>query len=60
MWHTFAQIASDSGEVPVEVLARLMGYADTSTTAFYFKVRDRRALAAAQTIRLAAQPRRAV
>jgi integrase len=49
--HTFAQTVSDSGEVPVEVLARLMGHADTSTTAFYFKVRNRRARQAAKTIK---------
>jgi integrase len=50
--HTFAQAASDSGEVPVEVLARLMGHADTKTTAHYFEVRDKRAIQAARVIRL--------
>jgi integrase len=50
--HAFAQTASDSAEVPVEVLARLMGHKDTRTTAFYFKVRDRRAFRAAKTLRL--------
>ena len=50
--HTFGQTASDSGEVPVEVLARLMEHADTKTTGFYFKVRDKRALAAARMIKL--------
>ncbi|MFH1748158.1 MAG: tyrosine-type recombinase/integrase, partial [Planctomycetota bacterium] len=49
--HTFAQTVSDGGEVPVEVLARLMGHTDTKTTGFYFKVRDRRAIQAAQTIK---------
>ena len=50
--HTFAQHASDGGDVPVELLARLTGYVDTKTTAFYFKVRDRRAREAARTIML--------
>lgn len=50
--HTFAQNASDSGEVPVEVLARLMGHTNTTTTGFYFHVRDKRALQAAKTIKL--------
>ena len=49
---TFAQAVSDSGEVPVELLARLMGHADTKTTGFYFKVRDQRAIRAARTIKL--------
>jgi integrase len=51
--HTFAQTASDSGEVPVEVPARLMGHTDMHTTGFYFKVRNQRARQAAKTIRLA-------
>lgn len=50
--HTFAQTASDSGQVPVEVLARLLGHTDTKTTAFYFKVRDQRAIQAAKILRL--------
>jgi hypothetical protein len=47
---------SDSGEVPIEVLAQLMGHADTKTTGFYFKVRDRRAIRAAKTLRLHCAP----
>jgi hypothetical protein len=34
----------------VEVLARLLGHESSTTTEFYFKVRDKRALAAAKTI----------
>ena len=50
--HTFTQTASDSGQVPVEVLARLMGHTDAKTTGFYFKVHDRRAIQAAKTVNL--------
>jgi integrase len=50
--HTFAQAVSDGGEVPVEVLARLLGHANTKTTGFYFKVRDQRAIRAAKTLKL--------
>ncbi|MFQ5502117.1 MAG: tyrosine-type recombinase/integrase [Phycisphaerae bacterium] len=49
--HTFAQHVSDGGVVPIEVLARLMGHTDTKTTGFYFKVRDKRAIGAAKTIK---------
>jgi len=38
--HTFAQTVSDSGDVPVEVLTRLMGHAYTKTTWPYFKAQD--------------------
>ncbi len=50
--HTFAQHASDGGDVPVELLARLMGHTDTKTTGFYFKAHDRRAIQAAKTVNL--------
>ena len=50
--HSFAQQVSDSGEVPVEVLSKLLGHHDMKTTAFYFKVRDQRARQAAKSIKL--------
>jgi site-specific recombinase XerD len=52
LWHSFAQRASDSGQVAVEVLARMMGHTETTTTAFCFKVRDQRAILAARTLSL--------
>jgi integrase len=48
--HTFAQHTSETGKVPIEVLARLMGHTDTQTTVAYFKVRDRHAREATRTI----------
>jgi integrase len=45
---------SDSGDVPLEVLARLMGHTDVRTTRLYFEIKDKRALAAAKTIKLTA------
>jgi len=50
--HAFAQTASDSGDVSVELLARPMGQMDTKTTVFHFKVHDRRAIQAAKTVNL--------
>jgi integrase len=50
--HSFAQRTSDSGKVPVDGLARLMGHTDMKTTAIYFKVRDRRVVEYAKMLRL--------
>ncbi|MBI4578452.1 MAG: site-specific integrase, partial [Planctomycetes bacterium] len=50
--HTFAQQVSDSNEVPIEVLSRLLGHSSTRTTEVYFKVRDKRAMEAAKRIKL--------
>lgn len=46
--HTFAQAASES--LPLEVVSRLLGHADLSTTQFYFEVRDKRARTAAASL----------
>lgn len=52
MYSRYGQLRlSDSGEVPIEMLARLMGHGDTKTTEFYFKVRDKRAITAARPIK---------
>lgn len=45
--HTFCQTGSDGG-TPIEVMAKLMGHASTETTAFYYEVRDARAVEAAK------------
>ncbi len=50
--HTFAQTASERG-TPVDVLAKLLGHRTTHTTAFYYDVRDERAIAAAAGLGLA-------
>lgn len=49
--HSFAQQATGR-DVPVEVLARLLGRTNTKTTGLYYQVRDKRALAAAKTLKL--------
>jgi hypothetical protein len=37
--------------VPVDVMAKLMGHNSTTTTAFYYEVRDARAVEAAKGIK---------
>jgi integrase/recombinase XerC len=49
--HTFCQTAAEA-EVPVDVLAKLLGHQTTEMTAHYYSVRDRRAIGAAATLRL--------
>jgi integrase len=56
--HTFAQTASEK-DVPVDVLARLLGHTTTRTTAIYYRVRDKRVLAAARTLKLRPGPKSA-
>lgn len=50
--HTFAQTVADRGDVPVGVLARLLGHTDITMTRRYFEVRDKRALSAVQEMGL--------
>jgi len=52
--HSFAQHVADAGEVPVEVLSRLLGHAGVKTTEIYFRVRDQRVIVAAKNIRTVA------
>lgn len=48
--HTFAQAALD--EQPMEVVAALLGHANLTTVQTYCQIRDRRASAAAASIKL--------
>lgn len=56
--HTFAQTASEK-DVPVDVLARLLGHTTTRTTAIYYRVRDKRARGAAGSLKLRPGPKSA-
>ncbi|HON68939.1 MAG TPA: site-specific integrase [Phycisphaerae bacterium] len=48
--HTFAQTALDT--LPMEDVATLLGHADLATVQTYCQIRDRRAVAAAKSIRI--------